>query len=175
VKNKLRFGAAAGVFGVALLLAAGAVYATGITGGSGSSASDQKAASSGPNYDGVFSSASGSNTGRLGSSDGPNGAAVITRTSRQEVARAAAQVIGISERDLVRSYMAGQSITQIATDHGVTQQALRSGLLAYENNALAKAVSAGQISQRQSDVAARAFMVEIDRVLGLNAGANAKD
>jgi len=175
VKKKLRFGAAAGIFGIALLLAAGAVYATGITGGSGSSTSDQKATSPAPDYDGVFSSPSGTNAGRPGSSDAPNGAAVITRTSRQEVARAAAQVIGVSERDLVRSYTAGQSITQIANDHGVTQQALRSGLLAYENNALARAVSAGQISQRQSDLAARAFMVEIDRVLGLNAGANAKD
>jgi len=174
VKKKLRLGAAAGVLGVALLLAAGAVYATGITGGSASSASGQRTTSPAPDYDSVFSSAS-SNAGRPGSSDAPNGAAVITRTSRQEVARAAAQVIGISERDLLRSYMAGQSITQIANDHGVTQQALRSGLLGYENNALAKAVSAGQISQRQSDLAARAFMVEIDRVLGLNAGAAAKD
>jgi len=175
VKRKLRFGAAFGLFAVALLLAGGAVYATGIAGGSGGSAPVQKAVSPAPDYDSVFSSGSGANGGRLGGSDAFNGGAVITRASRQEVARAAAQVIGISAQDLVKSYSAGQSLTQIASDHGITQQALRAGLIDYENRALTKAVSAGQISQRQSDLAARAFAVEIDRLLGLGAGANVKD
>ena len=175
LNTKLRLSAAVGLFVVALLLAGGAVYATGIVGGNSTSGLDQKAVSPAPDYDSVFSGPSTGSSVRPGGSDAPIGGAVITRASRQEVARAAAQVIGVSERDLVRSYSAGQSLTQIGSDHGVAPPALRSGLLAYENTALAKAVAAGQISQRQSDLAARAFAVEIDRFLGLQAGANTKD
>ena len=174
MSKKLRLGVAAGLFAVALLLAGGAVYATGIVGGSSSPAQDQKAAAPSPDYNNVFSGAGSASRGRAGETDAPASGAVITRTSRQEVGKAVASVIGISERDLMRSYAAGQSLTQIAGDHGITPPALRAGLMAYESSALAKAVSDGQITQRQSDLAARAFAVEIDRVLGLSAGA-AKD
>jgi hypothetical protein len=170
VNRKLRLSIGAASLVTALVLAGGAVYATGLFGGTGTrTTGDLATAANAPNYSAVFSPG-GKGSSSAAGPDLPAGTTQVTRTSPREVAAAAAQVIGISERDLVKAVTGGESLIQVAADHGISQQALRDGLIAYENAALAKALSSGRLTERQSEVAARLFRADIDRFLA--AGAN---
>jgi hypothetical protein len=151
------------IFVVAIGLAAGAVYATGVFTGSGDSEASSVDAT--PDYATVFSASSANQAARP-QEMAPASGAQISPINRREIALASAQVIGINTGELAQAVNGGQTITAIAAAHGVSAQKLRDGLIAYEKDELAKAVAAGQVTQRQSDQAARIFAAQIGRYLG---------
>ncbi|MGZ4717013.1 MAG: hypothetical protein ACXWB2_06945 [Acidimicrobiales bacterium] len=72
---------------------------------------------------------------------------------RQEIAQTAADKIGISVDELKADYKDGQSISEIATAHGVDPQTVADALVAKATDTLNQAVADGKLTQERADKA----------------------
>lgn len=72
---------------------------------------------------------------------------------RKEIAQTAADKIGISVDELRTDYQNGQSISEIATAHGVDPQTVADALVAKATDTLNQAVADGRLTQEQADKA----------------------
>lgn len=72
---------------------------------------------------------------------------------RREIAQTAADTIGIPVDELAADYKAGQSISEIATAHGVDPQTVADALVAKASATIDQAVADGKVSQEKADKA----------------------
>ncbi len=72
---------------------------------------------------------------------------------RKEIAQTAADKIGIPVDELKADYKNGQSISEIATAHGVDPQSVADALVAKATDTIDQAVADGKITQEQADKA----------------------
>jgi hypothetical protein len=72
---------------------------------------------------------------------------------RKEIAQTSADTIGIPVDELKADYKAGQSISEIATAHGVDPQTVADALVAKATDTLNQAVTDGKLSQERADKA----------------------
>ncbi len=72
---------------------------------------------------------------------------------RKEIAQTASDTIGIPVDQLTSDYKAGQSISEIATTHGVDPQTVADALVAKATDTINQAVADGKVSQEKADKA----------------------
>ncbi len=82
----------------------------------------------------------------------------------------AASAIGISSSDLTTALRNGESVAQVASDHGVSIDTLKTAVLNAEQTQLAQAVSDERITQAQADQLSQNLSSRIDQMLN-NTGA----
>ncbi len=160
---------AAGIAAVAaLLVGAGAAGATMLTGGS--SSTSQQAASAGPDgpgYDSAFGSAGAS------SSQAQAGSGAVTRPQldRNLIEGIAAKAIGISGKDVRTQLQQGKSLAQVASDHGVAGDVLKTALGKGEKAYLDNSVKNGTLTQQYADQTLTAFTARLDQLIDQSANA----
>lgn len=72
---------------------------------------------------------------------------------RKEIAQTAADTIGMPVDELKADYKGGQSISEIATAHGVDPQRVADALVAKATDTINQAVTDGKVSQEKADKA----------------------
>ncbi len=77
----------------------------------------------------------------------------------------AASAIGISSSDLTTALRNGESVAQVASDHGVSLDKVKAGVLNAEQTQLAQAVSDERITQAQADQLSQNLSSRIDQML----------
>jgi hypothetical protein len=99
-------------------------------------------------------------TGRAGC--GPGGKHLIKE--------AAAQVLGISEEDLIAGLRDGQSLAQVAEAQGMSVNDFRAALLANVTANLQEQLNAGEITQEQFDEIVAGLNANIDEIINAEGG-----
>ena len=107
--------------------------------------------------------------------NGTNGAYELDYVNAANPSGVVADTIGISRADLRDALKSGQTIRQVATDHGVDPQAVVDAALAALNGRVDEAVANGRISAERGDTikgkAAERAPQLLDHVFGQHAGA----
>ena len=133
----------------ALLTGVGGTAATAAFADTDTSTASTVTASSTP------SASSGSSTQGQGSA----------RLIRAATAKAAAKLLGLSTDQLRTALQQGQSLAQLATQHGITVDSLVTGMVNAAKTELATAVTDGRLTQAQADAITKTLTVRItDRV-----------
>ena len=86
------------------------------------------------------------------------------------IKEAAAEVLGISEDDLIASLMDGQSLAQIAEAQGMSVDDFRSALLENVTADLQAALDAGDITQAEFDEKVAELNANIDAIINTEGG-----
>lgn len=136
----------------ALVTGVGATAATAAFADTDTSATSTVTASSTPSTPSPSSGSSGQGQGSA-------------RLIRAATAKAAAKLLGLSTDQLRTALQKGQSLAQLATQHGITVDSLVTGMVNAAKTELATAVSDGRLTQAQADALTKTLTVRItDRV-----------
>ena len=167
-KSYITWKAAGIAAAAALLVGAGAAGAVILTGGS--SSASQPAASAGPDgpgYDSAFGSAGASSSQPQAGS----GAVARPQLDRNLIEGVAAKAIGISGKDVRTQLQQGKSLAQVASDHNISRDVLKTALANGEKAYLANSVKNGTLTQQYADQTMTAFTARLDQLIDQSANA----
>jgi polyhydroxyalkanoate synthesis regulator phasin len=92
---------------------------------------------------------------------------------RAGIVRSAATAIGIDPKDLVKELRDGKSIADVADEHGVSLDAVKSQITSDAQSKLDEAVAAGKIDQARADELLQKLTDKLDDILNKKRGAAA--
>ncbi len=81
------------------------------------------------------------------------------------VIAATAQVLNVEPQAVIEQLKAGQSLAQIAQAKGVSRDALKSGIISFEQQKLQQAVQSGRLTQPQADKIIQNLTEHLDEII----------
>jgi hypothetical protein len=84
---------------------------------------------------------------------------------RAGIAKSAADAIGIQPKDLVSELKSGKSIADVASEHNVSLDAVKSKIMDNAKAALDKVRENGRIDQAKEDAALQKLQANLDTIL----------
>jgi polyhydroxyalkanoate synthesis regulator phasin len=97
------------------------------------------------------------------------------KTAVGDVLDAAAKTIGISKDDLKSNLKQGKSLTQIAADHKVSRDQLKSGITTEIQGQIQAGVASGKLTQQQADKLSAGLSSHLDKIIDRTHGAGRKN
>jgi hypothetical protein len=89
----------------------------------------------------------------------------VLQRLRAGIAKSAADAIGIQPKDLVSELKSGKSIADVASEHNVSVDAVKSKIMDNAKAALDKARENGRIDQAKEDAALQKLQANLDTIL----------
>jgi hypothetical protein len=163
VKRYLTLKSAAVALAAALLIGIGAAGAMVLDSGGSSAppAANASGATTAPDFDGAFS-------GDQPASPQPAQGRQMTsrgQVNRDVIETAASKLFGITPKDVRAALQQGKSLAQLAADHGISRDALKTAIQDGEKTYLDRSVQAGLVTQVYADQTLQAVTARLDALI----------